>query len=300
MKALLAVLNQLVFNLTLATVLISLYVSAFLVSWLPTTPTTAEYPKVDYRESFMLLLCRLGFSLCVLVCRPFCQVKVSQQPGTLQLLSQLAKNRTAFYVIGNHCSFYDVLSFSAHCPWDAAMVLRTLAKEQLFRLPLLGKVLRTVGHLPVKYTHSTDQVKHFSVDNGDELHESVERLLAHGHSVCMFPEGHMNREDSRVIKPFRYGGLKPTVVHDLPVFGNLQLNNEIFWGPTQKCGGVPVDTYMFWMSLCPQGTWEYLRQNAKDENIRKDPGKDIDASTRELAVLLRDEMQTALSEFKKA
>jgi 1-acyl-sn-glycerol-3-phosphate acyltransferase len=107
----------------------------------------------------------------------------------------------AYVVVSNHESTADpfLLSF---VPWD----MRWVAKEELFRLPLIGWMLRAGGDIPLR--------------RGDR--ESVEAMLracretlAGGMPVMLFPEG--TRSGTGELLPFRDGAFELAISAGVPV-----------------------------------------------------------------------------------
>lgn len=88
-----------------------------------------------------------------------------------------------FIVAGNHATNVDPLTFS-HFLWDNGIAPRILAKDSLFRIPVLGRLLRATGQIPVARGTAAA---------GDSL-LAAERALAEGEVVVVFPEGTLTRE----------------------------------------------------------------------------------------------------------
>lgn len=88
-----------------------------------------------------------------------------------------------FIVAANHATNIDPLTF-AHYLWDAGIAPRILAKDSLFRVPVLGPVLRATGQIPVSRGTATA---------GRSLDAAAEALAA-GEVVAVFPEGTLTRE----------------------------------------------------------------------------------------------------------
>lgn len=110
-------------------------------------------------------------------------------------------DRRAYVVVSNHESTADPFLLS-WLPWD----MRWVAKEELFRLPLIGWLMRLGGDIPLR--------------RGDRA--SVERMLAeckttlaHGCSVMMFPEG-TRSPDGRLL-PFKDGAFRLAIEAGVPV-----------------------------------------------------------------------------------
>ncbi|MCG0278010.1 MAG: 1-acyl-sn-glycerol-3-phosphate acyltransferase [Thermanaeromonas sp.] len=77
-------------------------------------------------------------------------------------------------VVSNHVSFWDPVAVGVAVPRP----VRFMAKEELFRIPLLGQVIRGLGAFPVRRGRSDRQA----------LKESLE-ILRSGQVLGMFPEG---------------------------------------------------------------------------------------------------------------
>lgn len=82
----------------------------------------------------------------------------------------------------NHASYLDPLALGAACPRKISY----MAKEELFRIPLFGWMIRSVGAFPVK-RHAADI---------SALKEALRRLK-NGEVIALFPEGaRRNQEDT--------------------------------------------------------------------------------------------------------
>lgn len=88
-----------------------------------------------------------------------------------------------FIAAGNHATNVDPLTF-AHFLWDNDVAPRILAKDSLFRVPVLGRLLHATGQIAVARGTAAA---------GNSLVEA-ERALADGECVVVFPEGTLTRE----------------------------------------------------------------------------------------------------------
>jgi 1-acyl-sn-glycerol-3-phosphate acyltransferase len=107
----------------------------------------------------------------------------------------------AYVVVANHMSTADPFLLS-WLPWD----MQWIAKQELFRLPVLGLLLRFSGDI--------------SLTRGDaesvrEMFSQCKHALVHGLSVMIFPEGTRSR-DGRV-KPFKDGAFQLAIEQQAPV-----------------------------------------------------------------------------------
>lgn len=90
---------------------------------------------------------------------------------------------TGFIAVSNHVSYADPLTL-AHYLYDNDAVPRFLAKNSLFELPVVGRVLKAADQIPV-YRNT--------VRAGDALIAARE-VLARGDMVAIFPEGTLTRD----------------------------------------------------------------------------------------------------------
>jgi 1-acyl-sn-glycerol-3-phosphate acyltransferase len=115
-----------------------------------------------------------------------------------------------FILASNHASFFDPPLIGTACPRDISY----LARESLFRLPVVGQVLRDVNAIPVDRDGG----------GGAGLKAILNRLQAGG-GIILFPEGTRTR-DGR-LQPARSGiGLtvikSHTPVLPVRVFGSFE------------------------------------------------------------------------------
>jgi 1-acyl-sn-glycerol-3-phosphate acyltransferase len=110
-------------------------------------------------------------------------------------------DRRAYVVVCNHESNADPFLLS-HLPWD----MRWIAKEEIFRLPLLGLLMRAGGDIELK--------------RGDKesvtamLDESLATLKA-GMPIMMFPEGTRSKDGN--LLPFKDGAFDLAIKAQVPV-----------------------------------------------------------------------------------
>lgn len=107
----------------------------------------------------------------------------------------------AYVVVANHESTADPFLLS-WLPWD----MRWVAKEELFRLPWIGWMLRLGGDI---------QLRRGSAESVREMLAECRRTLAAGVSVMMFPEG-TRSPDGRLL-PFKDGAFALAIEAGVPV-----------------------------------------------------------------------------------
>lgn len=91
----------------------------------------------------------------------------------------------AFVLAPNHMSEFDPLVI-ARAVWGMGRAPRFMAKESLFRVPVLGAVLRATGMIPVARASSASAAK--------QTIEHAEALVSQGRGVIVYPEGSLTRD----------------------------------------------------------------------------------------------------------
>lgn len=88
-----------------------------------------------------------------------------------------------FIAAGNHVTNIDPLTF-AHFLYDSGFAPKILAKSSLFAIPVLGRILRATGQIPVFRN---------TAEAGTSLRAAI-TALEEGECVAVFPEGTLTRE----------------------------------------------------------------------------------------------------------
>ncbi|HSB41887.1 MAG TPA: AMP-binding protein [Methylomirabilota bacterium] len=136
--------------------------------------------------------------------RRWCRLILGLSGCALRLEGEEHLAATAGPVIlaANHASYVDVVVLLAALP----LPFRFVAKQELGRAPVVGRVIRKVGHLTVERGQASRSVADA---------ERVTGALLAGRSVLVFPEGTFTRAAG--ILPFRLGGFKAAVDTGCPV-----------------------------------------------------------------------------------
>ena len=101
--------------------------------------------------------------------------------------------------VSNHRSHFDIAAILGFVPG----INRFTAKKELFREPVLGLVMRTMGMVPVDREHPEKAI------------ERLRRLRADGHSLVFFPEGTRSRDGT--LAPFKKGAFVTAIELGLPI-----------------------------------------------------------------------------------
>lgn len=92
----------------------------------------------------------------------------------------------------NHTSALDIPVLFTLLPSN----FRWIAKNELFKIPLFGNAMTSLGYIPIDRSDNRAAMRSIS--------RAAERIAA-GASVLIFPEG--TRSDSRKLLPFKSGGM---------------------------------------------------------------------------------------------
>jgi 1-acyl-sn-glycerol-3-phosphate acyltransferase len=118
-------------------------------------------------------------------------------------LEHVQGDRAAVYLI-NHRSNVDVLVFGVvfpRCPR-----LRVLYKAEMGRLPIMGRVMKTAGFVPVERQHRERAM--------DAVEIAAKRLME-GDSIMLAPEG--TRSPTGALLPFKKGAFVMAIKAQVPV-----------------------------------------------------------------------------------
>lgn len=116
----------------------------------------------------------------------------------------------------NHVSEFDPVPFG-HFVYDNGRLPRYLGKAEVFGVPVLGRILRSAGQIPV-YRKSDDATKAFSA-----AVDAVRR----GEAVVVYPEGTLSRDPGLWPMVGKTGAARIALTTGCPVIPCAQ------WGPQE-------------------------------------------------------------------
>lgn len=116
----------------------------------------------------------------------------------------------------NHLSWFDPL-VAAHFANDHGRPARFLAKAEVFKAPLIGRMLKSAGQIPVT-RGSTEAV--------NSLHAAIKAVQA-GECVCVYPEGTLTRDPNLWPMTAKSGAARIALTTGVPVIPAAQ------WGPQE-------------------------------------------------------------------
>ncbi|MFC9985188.1 lysophospholipid acyltransferase family protein [Microbacterium keratanolyticum] len=130
------------------------------------------------------------------------------------------------YVLGpNHYSEFDPL-IVAVAVWRLGRQPRFMAKESLFRVPVLGWALRSTGMIPVARSSSASAAK--------ETLRHSEELVEHGRGVIVYPEGTLTRDPDLWPMRGKSGAARLALAGEIELIPMAQWGTQEIMGRYQK------------------------------------------------------------------
>lgn len=132
-----------------------------------------------------------------------------------------------FVLAPNHYSNFDPL-VTAYTVWRAGRVPRFLAKASLFRVPVVGAVLRATGQIPVERAGRPASSAGLQSPIGSAALAQVDghapspmsaasRLVDEGLAVIVYPEGTLTRDPGLWPMRGKSGAARLALEHDVPL-----------------------------------------------------------------------------------
>ncbi len=131
----------------------------------------------------------------------------------------------AYILAPNHYSEFDPL-IVAVAVWRMGRAPRFMAKESLFRVPVLGWFLRRTGMIPVARSSSASSAK-------QTMRQSKE-LVEHGRGVIVYPEGTLTRDPDMWPMRGKSGAVRLALADGIPLIPMAQWGTQQIMGRYQK------------------------------------------------------------------
>jgi 1-acyl-sn-glycerol-3-phosphate acyltransferase len=152
-----------------------------------------------------------GYRLAVVVLWPIMRTSVSWD---IRGTDRLTDAPGGIIVAANHLSWFDPLVV-AYTLWTADRPPRFLTKEPLFRVPVIGRIIRNAGQIPV-YRETADAAS--------AIRDALV-ALGRGECVAVYPEGTITREPNLWPMSAKTGAVRMALLSGAPLFPMAQ------WGP---------------------------------------------------------------------
>jgi len=180
----------------------------------------------------------------------------------------------AVLVAVNHVSSVDPLT-TAHFVYGCGRLPRFLAKSEVFGWPLVGRVLRGAGQIPV-YRETPDAA---------EALREAEAMLRRGECVVLFPEGTTTSDPDWWPIPARTGVARLALSTGAPVVPVAQWGPQEVWDyRTRRLRLLPRRTVRY-LAGPPCDLSAYAGREVTLDTLREVTEIVMDAVTAQLAIL---------------
>lgn len=149
----------------------------------------------------------------------------------------------SYILVSNHVTNLDALAVAYFVYVQLGRAPHFLAKESLFRIPVIGAILRAAGQIPV----------YRSGHRNDTPLKAAHAYLKAGHSIAIFPEGTLTRSPDLWPMRGKSGAIRLALETGVPVFPVGQWGSEQvlpqygskfrpgFWKPVRILVGEEID-----------------------------------------------------------
>ncbi|UWF78438.1 MULTISPECIES: lysophospholipid acyltransferase family protein [Microbacterium] len=131
----------------------------------------------------------------------------------------------AFVLAPNHYTEFDPL-IVAVAVWRMKRLPRFMAKDSLFRIPVVGWILRRTGMVPVARASSASAAKQTMAQSRE--------LVAHGRGVIVYPEGTLTRDPDLWPMRGKSGAVRLALAGGIPLIPMAQWGTQRIMGRYQK------------------------------------------------------------------
>lgn len=190
-------------------------------------------PKIASSERHFVL------ALVASILIPIVRAILKVEPKNLEKLPKSG----AYILVGNHVTNLDALAVAYFVYAQLKRAPHFLAKESLFRIPVLGKILLAAGQIPV----------YRSGHRNDTPLKAAHAYLKAGHSIAIFPEGTLTRSPDLWPMRGKSGAIRLALETGVPVYPIGQWGSEKilpqygskfrpgFWKPVRILVGDEID-----------------------------------------------------------
>jgi len=166
------------------------------------------------------------YLLAVVLLRPWLLLLTRRDwHGAAQLRAEVRDDGTqeGVVVCPNHISWFDPLE-SAHFLYDNGRPPRYLGKEAVFRIPVIGRIIRGAGQIPV-YRET--------VDAANAVRDAI-AAVERGECVVVYPEGTITRDPDLWPMTGKTGAARIALTTGAPLIPLAQWGAQDVIGPYRK------------------------------------------------------------------
>jgi 1-acyl-sn-glycerol-3-phosphate acyltransferase len=190
-------------------------------------------PKIASSERHFVL------ALVASILIPIVRLILKVEPKNLEKLPK----HGPYILVGNHVTNLDALAVAYFVYVQLKRAPHFLAKESLFRIPVIGKILLAAGQIPV----------YRSGLRNDTPLKAAHAYLKAGHSIAIFPEGTLTRNPELWPMRGKSGAIRLALETGVPVYPIGQWGSEKilpqygskfrpgFWKPVRILVGDEID-----------------------------------------------------------
>eukprot|EP00457_Paulinella_chromatophora_P013342 gb/GEZN01013632.1/.p1 GENE.gb/GEZN01013632.1/~~gb/GEZN01013632.1/.p1 ORF type:complete len:293 (-),score=22.16 gb/GEZN01013632.1/:124-906(-) len=153
-------------------------------------------------------------------------------------------------VLMNHVSLMDPLVTCAIIPPLLGHNMRILVQSGLLEIPIFGSIIKMAGHFPVYFQNrSSEGAFQTDKEKMEAVKKDIDQFLVDGGTLCLYPEGQVNRKNPRELQEFRYGTFDIARKHNLPIYAYVAINAEHCWPSKAFFCGFPTNMRGRWCKL---------------------------------------------------
>jgi len=190
-------------------------------------------PKINSSERHFVL------ALVATVLIPIVRLLFVVKPKGIEKLPK----RGSYILVANHVTNVDALAMAYLVYVQLKRAPHFLAKEGLFRVPVIGAILRAAGQIPV----------YRSGHRNDTPLKAAHAYLEAGHTIAIFPEGTLTRSPELWPMRGKSGAIRLALETGVPVYPVGQWGSEQilpqygskfrpgFWKPVNMIIGDEID-----------------------------------------------------------
>jgi 1-acyl-sn-glycerol-3-phosphate acyltransferase len=138
----------------------------------------------------------------------------------------------SYVIVSNHQSAFDIMSHFIAMP----VPIRYLAKQELFRIPILAMAMKAIGIVEVDRTAGKSVHEHINV--------SARQAIELGRSLIIYPEGTRPRDGH--MRPFKKGAFTIAKSMELPIVPTAITGSYKAWRPASyfvRKGSIRVEIF---------------------------------------------------------